>query len=175
MTAATVELPIEGDVFVNIEASELGDDTLFAKSSPLAPFAKRIVLEITERETIDRIDHVRARVFALRRLGYRIAVDDLGAGYSALTSFAKLEPEVIKLDMSLVRDVHREPVKRKLIALVIGLCRQMGTSVIAEGVETPEELAALQALDCGLFQGFLFAKPAYPLPSIEWPAAMEVK
>ena len=82
---------------------ELDDDTLFHAASPLSRHAKSVVLEITERAPIEKIRDVGNRVAQLRALGYRIAVDDLGAGYAGLASFAHLEPEVVKVDMSLAR------------------------------------------------------------------------
>ena len=103
-------------------------------------------------------------------IGYlpRIAVDDLGAGYAGLTSFAQLEPEFVKLDMSLVRDVHRVALKRKLIRSMTTLCKEMGIVVVAEGIETVEERDNVIALGCDLLQGYLFAKPGRPFPEVRW-------
>ncbi len=89
---------------------------------------------------------MRSRVAALREMGFRIAVDDLGAGYAGLTSFAQLEPEVVKLDMSLVRDVHISSTKQKVIRSMTSLCRDMGMLVVAEGVETCDERDTLVEL-----------------------------
>src|SRR3984885_4772506 len=83
--------------------------------SGLAGIAGRVVLEITERASLDDVGDILARVQRLRTMGFRIALDDLGAGYAGLSSFATLEPDFVKLDMSLVRDVHRNPTKEKLI------------------------------------------------------------
>jgi EAL domain-containing protein (putative c-di-GMP-specific phosphodiesterase class I) len=101
-------------------------------------------------------------------MGYRIAIDDLGAGYAGLTSFAQLEPEVVKLDISLVRDVHKEPTKQKLVRSMVGLCREMGLHTIVEGIEAVEERDALVDLGCDLMQGYLFAKPDRPFPAPRW-------
>ena len=125
-----------------------------------------MVLEITERASLDGIDDVRQRVARLRDLGYRIAVDDLGAGYAGLTSFAQLEPEVVKLDMALTRDVHVEPTKRTLVESMAGICRQMNIAVVAEGVESEAERDTLAAAGCGLFQGYLFGKPTRELADV---------
>ncbi|MBI5162189.1 MAG: EAL domain-containing response regulator [Micrococcales bacterium] len=167
--AADIErFGITSNVFVNIDPGDLEDNLLFSTASPLAPVAKRIILEITEREALKNVENVRARVFALRRLGFRIAIDDLGAGYSALTSFAELEPEIVKIDMSLVRSVHREPLKRRIIRLVVGLCSQLGITAVAEGVETLDEFETLRELGCDVMQGFLLARPGNPLPQVAW-------
>jgi EAL domain-containing protein (putative c-di-GMP-specific phosphodiesterase class I) len=92
----------------------------------------------------------------------------MGAGYAGLTSFALLEPEVVKLDMSLVRDVHQSPTKQKVIRSMTSLCKELGMLVVAEGVETPAERDMLIELDCDLLQGFLFARPGRPFPEVQW-------
>src|SRR5207253_2538837 len=92
--------------------ADLLDEHLLDPASPLSAHAAKVVLEITERAGLDEVKDARARVESLKRMGYRIAVDDLGAGYAGLTSFAQLEPHIVKLDMSLVRNVHEAPTKR---------------------------------------------------------------
>ena len=159
-------VPDNVDFFVNLHSRDLMDDSLFSASAPLSQVARRVVLEITERASLDGIDDVRLRVARLRSLGYRIAVDDLGAGYAGLTSFAQLEPEVVKLDMALTRDVHVEPIKRTLVESITGICHQMNVAVVAEGVESEAERDALISAGCRLFQGYLFAKPARELPDV---------
>jgi EAL domain-containing protein (putative c-di-GMP-specific phosphodiesterase class I) len=96
----------------------------------------------------------------LRKLGYRIAVDDLGAGYAALGALATLEPEIVKLDMSLIRDLDRHPTKRRVVAAIASLCRELGGRVVAEGVETEAEYTAVVDAGIDLIQGYLLAKPA---------------
>jgi EAL domain-containing protein (putative c-di-GMP-specific phosphodiesterase class I) len=116
------------------------------------------VLEITERIGLDAVAGP-ARVAMLRRRGYRIAVDDLGAGYAALGAIATLEPDIVKLDMSLVRDIDQHATKRRVVGAIATLCRELGSQVIAEGVETPAELGAVRELGIDLIQGFLLARP----------------
>jgi EAL domain-containing protein (putative c-di-GMP-specific phosphodiesterase class I) len=86
-------------------------------------------------------------------------VDDLGAGYAGLTSFAALNPHVVKLDMSLIRGADREPVKQRLIGSMAALCKEFGIMVVAEGIETPAERETVTALGCDLIQGFLIGRP----------------
>ncbi|HEY1956458.1 MAG TPA: EAL domain-containing protein [Polyangiaceae bacterium] len=165
--------PIEGagasaTLFVNLHASELADDMLLASDAPLSRIATRVVLEITERASLEDVDDVRGRVRALRDLGYRIAVDDLGAGYAGLTSFTLLEPEVVKLDMELVRGIDTHRTRRSIVMSMVTLCHEMGATVVAEGVETAAERDALVDLGCDLLQGYLFAKPAPPFPEFAW-------
>jgi EAL domain-containing protein (putative c-di-GMP-specific phosphodiesterase class I) len=157
--AILLETGFEGTLFVNLSPADLMDATLYAREGPLSPFAHGIVLEITERETLEGVDALRSRVRSLKELGYRLAVDDLGAGYAGLTSFATLEPEVVKLDRSLVVGVDKEPIQRRLITSIVGLCRDLGSKVVAEGVETASERDALAELGCDLLQGYLFGRP----------------
>jgi EAL domain-containing protein (putative c-di-GMP-specific phosphodiesterase class I) len=156
------------DIFINLHPRDLVDETLYAPDSALAPFAKRIVLEITERAALDDTADVPARVARLRKLGFRIAIDDLGAGYAGLTYFAQLTPDVVKLDIALVRNIHAEEIKRKLVGSLTTLCRELGMVVVAEGVETVEERDTVQELGCDLLQGYLFAKPGRPFPEVSW-------
>jgi EAL domain-containing protein (putative c-di-GMP-specific phosphodiesterase class I) len=153
-------------IFVNVHGGELADAELYAADAPLARVADRIVLEITERWSLDRFHDVRERIRVLRSLGYRVAVDDLGAGYAGLTSFAHLRPEIVKLDMSLIRGVNDDPTRQHLIRSLNNVCRDLGIRVVAEGVETREERDALIALGSDLFQGYLFSKPAPPFQHV---------
>ncbi|MGH7439927.1 MAG: EAL domain-containing protein [Polyangiaceae bacterium] len=157
-------LPEGAMLFVNLHTHDLLDDSLFDTGAPLARIAQNVVLEITERASLHHIRDVQARVARLRDMGFRIAVDDLGAGYAGLTSFAQLEPEVVKLDMSLVRDIHTQPTKQTLVRTMISMCKELGMEVVAEGIETPEERDVIVAAGCDLMQGYLFAKPGKAFP-----------
>jgi EAL domain-containing protein (putative c-di-GMP-specific phosphodiesterase class I) len=117
------------------------------------------VLELTERSPLEGVPDLRERVRRLRSLGFRLAIDDLGAGYAGLTSFASLQPDFVKLDRGLITGLDREPIKRKLVASIAGLSREMGISAVAEGIETAAEREAAAALGCDLMQGFLFRRP----------------
>jgi len=156
-----------GCVFVNLHPRDLDDAELLSPNAPLSQVADRVVLEVTERASLEGVD-VRARLAALRNLGFRIALDDLGAGYAGLSSFAQLQPEVVKLDMSLIRAIDQEPTKQRLVETMSGLCCQLGMLVIAEGVETPSERDTVVGLGCDLLQGYLFAKPAPGFPVVTW-------
>jgi EAL domain-containing protein (putative c-di-GMP-specific phosphodiesterase class I) len=163
--AKTMEgLPPERSIFVNVHPADLEDETLLAPESPLSGFASRVVLEITERAALDQINDLMARMARLRAMGYRIAIDDLGAGYAGLTSFAQLEPEVVKVDMSIVRGVDRSATKQKMMASIISLCRDLKIDLIAEGIETPIERDTIVRLGGDLCQGYLFARPGKPFP-----------
>ncbi len=155
-------------LFVNLHPQDLADDALFDESSPLTRLASRVVLEITERATLEKVPDLDGRLSRLRRLGFRLAVDDLGAGYAGLSSFAAIEPEIVKLDMSLVRDVDRCDVKRRVVERTTALAHELKILVVAEGVETEGERRQLEALGCDLMQGYLFAKPGRAFPPVRW-------
>ncbi len=156
---ALPRMPAGVMAFVNLHPEDLNDPDLYDGSSALPSSAKRVVLEVTERASLDNVHDLVERMSRLRRMGYRIAVDDLGAGYAGLSSLARLEPEFIKLDMSLVRDVHTNPVKQQLVRSMTGLARSLGVGAVAEGVETVEELDVLIDAGLDLFQGYYFARP----------------
>jgi EAL domain-containing protein (putative c-di-GMP-specific phosphodiesterase class I) len=146
-------------LFLNLHPSDLLDPELTDPTSPLVGMASHVVLEITERAPLVRLEDVRTRAAELRRLGFRIAIDDLGAGYAGLASFAVLEPDIVKVDMNLIRGIESSNVKRRLVSSVAALCREMDMLLVAEGVETAAERDILTDMGCDLFQGFLFARP----------------
>ena len=149
-----------GDILVNLHPLELNDPELGSAAEPLTSHADRVVLEITERDPLDGVEGLRDRVGRLRACGYRIAIDDLGAGYAALSSFASLEPDIVKLDMSLVRDVDRDRTRRKLVGSLAELCRDLDILVVAEGIETEAERDVVAGAGCDLLQGFLLGRPS---------------
>lgn len=155
-------------LFVNLHTTDLLDPHLLDPNAELSKIAHRVVLEITERSSLDCVKNVKSIVAQLREMGYRIAIDDLGAGYAGLTSFATLEPEIVKLDMTLVRDVDTSATKQKLVRSMTALCKDMGMLVVAEGIETAAERDTLLDLGCDLLQGFKFAKPGKPFPEVQW-------
>ena len=169
-SAAAEPIPSDTDfaLFVNLHVTDLTDPALSDPDSPLSKIATRVVLEITERSSLDEVKDARRRVASLREMGFRIAVDDLGAGYAGLSSFTLLEPEIVKLDMSLIRDIHITSTKQKVVRSMTALSKDMGMTVVAEGVETREECDCLVDLGCDLLQGFLFAKPGRAFPGVSW-------
>jgi EAL domain-containing protein (putative c-di-GMP-specific phosphodiesterase class I) len=155
-------------LFINLHPQDLLDPVLHADDTLLASMASRVVLEVTERAALEGIPDVPSRILSLRARGFRVAIDDLGAGYAGLASFALLEPDIVKLDMSLVRDVHQSPVKQKLVRSMTQLCKDLGLLVVGEGVEVMEEREALTELGCDLLQGYCIARPGRPFPAIHW-------
>jgi EAL domain-containing protein (putative c-di-GMP-specific phosphodiesterase class I) len=161
-------VPDDVTLFVNLHPQDLMDIQLLDSRVGLSQAAHRVVLEITERCGLSKIEGLPTKLRELRRMGFRIAVDDLGAGYSGLANVALLEPEFIKLDMALVRDIDQSNVKQKLVTSMVTLSQAMGHSIIAEGIETQAECETLVGLGCDLLQGYYFAKPERGLPIICW-------
>jgi EAL domain-containing protein (putative c-di-GMP-specific phosphodiesterase class I) len=163
-TAKTVAAapPERGLVFVNLHLLDVFDKQLTSPFAPLTRVSSRVVLEITERTSLAGERDLRYRVDELRELGFRIAIDDFGGGHARMGALTMADTDFVKLDMSLVRDVERHPIKQRLIKSIIELCRGEGVNVIGEGVETEAEARALVDLDCDILQGYLIARPAPP-------------
>src|SRR5690606_1481406 len=102
-----------------------------------------IVLEITERVAVTSWQSFRRHLADLRHSGFAVAIDDMGAGYSSLHTVAEIEPDYLKFDISLVRDIHLSPIKQDLLGSLVDLARKIDAKVIAEGVEKAEEYVAL--------------------------------
>lgn len=157
---AVPELPAGVSLFVNLHVSDLSDEDLFAPASPLGRVAERVVLEVTERHQLEQAPDLEERLFRLRKLGFRIAVDDIGAGYSGLNSLVVLEPDLVKIDMALVRNVNESFMRQSVIKSLVDLARTTGIAVVAEGIETAAERDCVTRLGCDYFQGFLLGRPA---------------
>ncbi|MDH4111109.1 MAG: EAL domain-containing protein [Actinomycetota bacterium] len=131
----------------------------------LEPHAGRLVLEITEHEAVEDYDDLVDALAPLRARGARVAIDDAGAGFASLRHTLRIAPDIVKLDMSLTRDIDRDRAKRALAAAMVSFAQEMGFSLIAEGIQTAEELSTLRTLGIGYGQGFFLAQPG-PLSSV---------
>jgi EAL domain-containing protein (putative c-di-GMP-specific phosphodiesterase class I) len=168
VAAAAPRAPAGAKLFVNLHASDLNDPDLYDAAAPLSKIAGRVVLEITERESLYAVKNVAACVARLKAMGFQIAIDDLGAGYAGLSSFTQLDPEVAKIDMSLVRGIHADSRRHSIVRSMTRLCDELGIAVIAEGVETVQERDALAELGCDLLQGYLFGRPQREFSAPTW-------
>lgn len=162
--------PDDGTYFVNLHSADLADDDLFDPDAPLTAHAHRVVLELTERATLEGVGDLTRRMASLRTLGFRIAVDDLGAGYAGLSYFAVVQPEIVKIDMSLIRGIDADTIKQRVVASIVALARSLDILVVAEGVETIAERDRVVELGCDLLQGYLLARPGPPYPTATWTA-----
>jgi EAL domain-containing protein (putative c-di-GMP-specific phosphodiesterase class I) len=152
--------PKDTCVLVNIHVRDLLDSDLFDPTGPIAANPASVVIEVTERSSLLAVPDAEARIAQLRKLGFKIALDDLGAGYSGLTLVSTLEPEIVKVDMSLIRDIHLSKPKQTVVRSLLKLAEDIGAATICEGVETVEERNVLIDFGCDLFQGYYFGKPA---------------
>ncbi|ADW67563.1 diguanylate phosphodiesterase [Granulicella tundricola MP5ACTX9] len=134
-----------------------------------------LIFEITEMEEIKDRNHVLKIAQEYRRHGFQMAIDDFGSGYSGLNLLADLTPEILKLDMDLTRNLHERPTALAIVRSTVELCRALGVTCIAEGVETLEELRALRSCGIRLMQGYLLARPAFEaLPTVQYPDSCDV-
>jgi EAL domain-containing protein (putative c-di-GMP-specific phosphodiesterase class I) len=122
---------------------------------------ERIIFEFTEVDRVEDPEHLLSIVNYYRHLGFMTAIDDFGAGYSGLNMLADTPTDIIKLDMNLIRDIDTDPTRQAIVRGVVQICQELGIRIIAEGVETRDELLALEQQGIELIQGFYFARPAY--------------
>ncbi|CAM2159188.1 blue light- and temperature-responsive anti-repressor (plasmid) [Pararobbsia alpina] len=131
----------------------------------------RIIFETVEGENIVSRSHLVEIFRAYRRFGFQTAIDDFGAGYSGLTLLTEFQPDLLKLDMELVRGIDTDSVRQSIVRGVLSMCRDLGVRVIAEGIETRGERDFFAANGVTLMQGYFFAKPAFrstPAPTTTW-------
>lgn len=160
------DLPsLVGDVFINLHPDDLLSPELTSPTFGLVHQATRCVLEVTEMSRLDAPGGAQQHLRNLRSLGYRIAIDDLGAGFSALSRLAALEPDVVKIDMSLIRNINALPRLQRVVGAIVSLCEPEGVALVAEGIETEAELECVADLGCSHAQGFFLGRPA-PLAEV---------
>ena len=155
--AALASMPPEQFLAVNASPASLHDDTVLEllASSDLS----RLVVEITEHDAVNDYGLTREALAALRSSGARIAVDDVGAGFASLRHVLLLQPDVVKLDTSLTRNVHDNPRQRAIVLALVRFSSEVGATVLAEGVEVPEQIPALVDLGVRLGQGWHLGLP----------------
>ncbi|HRZ14898.1 MAG TPA: EAL domain-containing protein [Candidatus Omnitrophota bacterium] len=149
-------------LFLNTDPAVINSDYVknleFLSGSAIP--ASQICLEITERTFISNFTRLASNLNDLKPMGVMIVIDDLGEGYASLKSIAELKPQFIKVDMSLIRNVHLDIVKQSLIQVICDLSRKINSRLIAEGVETQEEYACLLTLGVEFAQGYFFGRPS---------------
>ncbi|MFZ6764590.1 MULTISPECIES: EAL domain-containing protein [Acetobacterales] len=122
---------------------------------------RHLILEMTEQEAMLHPAQLQALMDGCRALGFRIAIDDFGAGYSGLVLLTRFRPDIVKLDMELLRGVDADPARRVILRHLAAMCAELGIAVVAEGVETRPEFEALRDLGIQLFQGYYFGRPGF--------------
>ena len=150
-------------VSVNLSARQFQDPGLTAlvastlRATGLDP--QLLQLEITESLSMADAEASVQLMRSLKQLGVRLAIDDFGTGYSSLKYLRQFPVDVLKLDRSFVSVLHRDPEDAELVRMIVALAAFLNLKVVAEGVETKEQLAALRSMNCGSVQGFLFSRP----------------
>ncbi len=130
----------------------------------------RIIFEFTEDETFDT-NHLLNILRSYRAMGFKTAIDDFGAGYAGLGLLARFQPDIVKLDMALIRDIDTDRVKRTIASNTLNMLRDLGVLAVCEGIETRAEYEVLRDMGVSLIQGYLLAKPAFEaLPDVAWPS-----
>jgi EAL domain-containing protein (putative c-di-GMP-specific phosphodiesterase class I) len=142
------------------DPSFLGRGVLDYLGPNLSPRA--VTLEITEGQVIENMNLYREAMHSFTELGFTFAIDDLGAGYSGLETLATLGASYLKIDMGLIRDLHEKPVSQQVIKAIVDMGAGVGATVIAEGIQSPEESKAVTDLGVRFGQGYLFARPMDP-------------
>ena len=153
------------NVFINFTPLTLGDprfvedlQAMLKKYKGVSP--KQVVLEVTEQDPILNKDEFNRNIFLLRELGFRLAVDDTGIGYSTLHSILEIGPEIIKIDRSVIQDIDSNKVKESMLKGLLLIARESGSAVIAEGIESKGEAMVLSKNNVDFAQGYFYAKPA---------------
>lgn len=172
--AGELQLAVRLNLNLLPDSVEAAGSTALTSTVDMATLAglkvEQLVLEVSERDVIRNTQAFVARANLCRSLGVRFAIDDFGAGYSGLNLLADFQPESVKLDMVLVRDVHSKGPRQAITRGVLRTCEDLGIDVIAEGVETIDEYHWLFDEGIHLFQGYLFAKPGFEqLPAAHFP------
>lgn len=119
----------------------------------------KLIFEMTESEKISDPEHALRIIRDYQRRGFLTAIDDFGAGHSGLNLLAEFQPEIVKLDMALTRDIDSDSIRQAIVGGVIGTCKALGCKIVAEGIESRQELDTLRKMGINLFQGYLLARP----------------
>jgi EAL domain-containing protein (putative c-di-GMP-specific phosphodiesterase class I) len=154
------DLPPDVDLFLNVRPESIFCDR-FAELMATVN-AESVVLELTEHAPVQDYDRLRGVVGALGDTGFRIAVDDVGAGYASLRHILNLRPDILKIDISLCRFIEADRARQLLAGALASLGRELGATVVAEGIETSAELEAVRDLGVDNAQGYYLGRPASP-------------
>jgi len=130
----------------------------------------RLIFEITETEKVKDTASLKNIVEEYKKQGFQTAIDDFGSGFAGLNLLSEFQPDIIKVDMELIRDIDKKDVNKILLGSIITVCQSLNITIIAEGIETVEEMTTLKNMGIKLHQGYLYAKPAFEaLPDPVYP------
>jgi EAL domain-containing protein (putative c-di-GMP-specific phosphodiesterase class I) len=159
-------------LFLNMHPDEFAEPWLIRPDDPITLHDQDIYLEVTESVPLSHYQYCHSVLAEIRSRGVKIAIDDLGAGFSNLKYIADLQPDVVKLDRELIAGLTRDSPLHRLVTSLVNLCREMGARVVAEGIETGVELRAVIDTGAHYGQGYHLARPARIPPLIDWPTAL---
>jgi EAL domain-containing protein (putative c-di-GMP-specific phosphodiesterase class I) len=174
LRAMAVSACTRSALFLNLHPAEFNEGWLVRPDDAIFFHDEGIYLEITESVPLSHYQHCHGVLKEIRGRGISLAVDDLGAGYSNLKYIADLSPEVVKLDRDLIANLRSQTRLHKLVTSIVRLCDALGAKVVAEGIETIEEMHAVIDTGAHYGQGYLFARPALPAPAVDW-KALEIR
>lgn len=157
-------------LFLNVHPAELNERYIVQLDDPIFDHEKDVYLEITEGVPLSHFELCKSILSEVRGRGVYLVVDDLGAGYSNLKYIADLEPRIVKLDRELVAGLSKDSRLYKLVCGIVVLCEELDAMVVAEGIETKDELEAVMDSGARYGQGYLLARPSYPPPPVTWPS-----
>ncbi len=150
---------LSGYIFINVLPTSLEHICHYFATTDISIPLTHIVLEISEKHPFNNISQLNEHILTLRNYGILIAIDDLGAGYSGLKAWAEIQPDFVKIDRHFIDGIHSDGIKREFVRSILEIARGIGCEVIAEGIETIEELEVLQSFNIKLGQGYLLHKP----------------
>lgn len=154
-TQGCPDLPL----FLNVHPQEFDESWLVQPDDPIFTHEPGVYLEVTEAVPLSHFAQCQSVLKEIRSKGINLAIDDLGAGYSNLKYITDLKPEIVKLDRSLVEEIHTDPRRKILVKHLRALCDDLGAKLVAEGIETKDEMEAIREVECHLAQGYFLARP----------------
>nr|WP_275957875.1 EAL domain-containing protein [Rhabdochromatium marinum] len=158
-------------IFINFTPTAIYDPafclrTTIAAAQRTGWAPERFVFEVVETEELANTRDLVAILAEYRAAGFRVALDDLGAGYGSLTLLERLHPDIVKFDRELITEIDHSPSRQAIVTALVGMARQLGIATVGEGVETRAEWEWLREAGVDYVQGFLFARPANPPPAL---------
>lgn len=159
-------------LFLNIHPNELNEPFLVQPDDPIFQHTEDVYVELTESVPLSHFQLCLHMLSEIRGKGVYLVVDDLGAGYSNLKYIADLHPRIVKIDRLITAGMKSGTRVHRLLRHIVAMCKDMGAMVVCEGIETEEELSSVIDAGAHYGQGYLLARPAFPLPQINWPAAV---
>jgi EAL domain-containing protein (putative c-di-GMP-specific phosphodiesterase class I) len=161
-------------VFINVHPQEVSQRWLVQPTDPLFLHDSEVFIEVTESAAFNYFDVCLSVLSEIRaRCDAKIVVDDFGAGHADLERVLALRPDMVKLDMALIRDLHLDAERQAHVKRIIDTCHSLGAQVVAEGIETQEELDVIVELGADYAQGYLLGRPTFPPAPASWPRGSE--